>query len=297
MKKANLHPRNRHQGFYDFDVLRRESLELNAFVAKNKYGNDSVDFTNPEAVKVLNRALLKNYYGISHWDIPADFLCPPIPGRADYIHQLADLLATTNKGTIPQGDKVQILDIGVGANCIYPIIGHCEYGWNFVGSDINPLAIKSAESIVKLNATLLHGINFRLQKNKSNIFDGVIESQDFFDAVICNPPFHASLEEAQAGTRRKWNNLGKKDLKASNFGGQGAELWCEGGELAFIEQMIKESQKFKNQCRWFTTLVSKEDHLYKINQWLRRAGVKEEETLHMEQGQKKSRIKAWTFNL
>ena len=42
---------------------------------------------------MLNRAILMHHYGVKSWDIPAGYLCPPIPGRADYIHSVADLLA------------------------------------------------------------------------------------------------------------------------------------------------------------------------------------------------------------
>jgi 23S rRNA (adenine1618-N6)-methyltransferase len=43
---------------------------------------------------------------------------PSIPGRADYIHYIADLLAESNNGIIPRSWD-QGLDIGIGANCIY----------------------------------------------------------------------------------------------------------------------------------------------------------------------------------
>lgn len=100
-EKASLHPRNRHQGRYDFPQLIKSTPELGAFVIINPYGKESIDFANPAAVRVFNRALLKAFYGIAHWDIPADFLCPPVPGRADYVHFLADLLAERNEGLIP----------------------------------------------------------------------------------------------------------------------------------------------------------------------------------------------------
>src|SRR3546814_1857048 len=35
----------------------------------------------------------------------------PVPGRADYVHLLADLLASHNEGTIPRGAAVKVLDI------------------------------------------------------------------------------------------------------------------------------------------------------------------------------------------
>ncbi|MCP5854081.1 RlmF-related methyltransferase, partial [Klebsiella pneumoniae] len=84
-------------------------------------------------------------------DIPADYLCPPIPGRADYIHVAADLLAEDNAGEVPKGAQVRALDIGVGVNCIYPLLGHSDYRWRFLGSDIDPVALASAKAIVQAN--------------------------------------------------------------------------------------------------------------------------------------------------
>ena len=298
IKKTAFHPRNRHQGHYDLESLKISSPEFTAYVLKNKFGNDSIDFANPEAVRALNRALLKNYYGLQEWDIPKNSLCPPIPGRADYVHTLADLLAHRNGDVIPKGSDVRILDIGVGANCIYPLIGFHEYGWSFLATDINPLALESAQSIATKNPKFGSRVEFKLQKNASKIFDGVISEGDRFLASMCNPPFHASLAAARAGTERKWKNLGKpvdskQEKEHVNFGGEGAELWCKGGELAFISQMIKESVSFREQCTWFTSLVFKDDHLEIIYDNLESAKVSEWHTLEMAQGQKKSRVIAW----
>ena len=131
--KSGLHARNRHRSRYDFPLLVKEHPELSRFVRVNEYDDESIDFADPAAVRSLNKALLKLYYGITHWDIPENYLCPPIPGRADYIHHVADLLRSCNNSVIPRGTSVTVLDIGVGANCIYPIIGVKEYGWHFVG--------------------------------------------------------------------------------------------------------------------------------------------------------------------
>jgi 23S rRNA (adenine1618-N6)-methyltransferase len=286
--KTELHPRNRHRGLYDFKQLIQSCPDLAPFVALNRYGNESVDFTNPKAVKTLNKALLKSFYNIS-WDIPEHFLCPPIPSRADYIHHIADLLSSSN---VPQGKKISVLDIGVGANCIYPLIGHREYGWNFVGTDIDPLAVSIANELIQQNG-LTEAIELRLQKSPSNIFKGVLkDDHPMFDISMCNPPFHASLSEANAGTTRKWKNL-KVKTNALNFGGQSNELWCPGGEMAFIKRMIEESVHVK--CRWFTTLVSKASSLPSIYHALERAKASEVRTIDMGQGQKKSRIVAWSY--
>jgi len=289
-QKIELHPRNRHRDLYDFKQLVKSCPALAKFVAPNKYGNETIDFTNPLAVKTLNKAILKLFYNIT-WDIPEHFLCPPIPSRADYIHYIADLLSISNGGVIPLGKDIRVLDIGVGANCIYPLIGHREYGWSFVATDIDPLAISVAEGIVKQNG-LTAAIEIRLQNSSLHIFKGVLKDISAFDISMCNPPFHASKNEAKMGTQRKWKNLGIKTA-GLNFGGQSHELWCVGGEIAFISRMIEESVHVN--CKWFTTLVSKANSLPSIYNALKKAKALDVRTINMGQGQKKSRIVAWTF--
>ncbi|MBA2369515.1 MAG: 23S rRNA (adenine(1618)-N(6))-methyltransferase RlmF [Candidatus Protochlamydia sp.] len=289
-QKTELHPRNRHRELYDFKQLIKTCPDLAKFIRANEYGNESINFANPMAVKMLNKAILKAFYNLT-WDIPEHYLCPPIPGRADYIHYVADLLAEFNGGVIPQGNTVSILDIGVGANCIYPLIGHTEYGWSFVGTDIDPLALSIANGIVKQN-NLTDSITLRLQKSRKNIFKGIVGDSSRFDVTMCNPPFHATLAEANAGTKRKWKNL-KVKTNVLNFGGQGNELWCPGGEAAFIKQIIEESVDIK--CHWFTTLVSKAESLSSIYNKLKNLKALDVRTINMGQGQKKSRIVAWTF--
>lgn len=302
-EKTGLHARNKHKGRYDFQQLAKICPELAPFVSVNKYHDESIDFSNPAAVKSLNRAILKNFYAIADWDIPANYLCPPIPGRADYIHHIADLLSTCNNGVIPRGKSVHVLDIGVGANCVYPIIGHSEYGWTFLGADIDPTALASANKIIQTNSELTGAVLLRQQMTPEHIFSGLLKTEEIFDITICNPPFHASLADAQEGTQRKWRNLGKETsattvkskLPLLNFGGQGGELWCEGGEADFIGRMIEESTQLPDQCLWFSTLVSKESNLPGIYRALKKARVIDSRTIDMAQGQKKSRIVAWTF--
>jgi 23S rRNA (adenine1618-N6)-methyltransferase len=287
--KAGLHPRSLHRNRYNFKQLIAESPELASFVSVNAYGDESVDFSSPGAVRALNRALLVHYYGIRGWDIPPQYLCPPIPGRADYLHYLADLPGLSNK---PASD-VRVLDIGTGANCIYPLIGHRVYGWKFVGSDIDPAALANAQGILNVNPGLNEAIELRLQTSRGKFFAGVVRSDEVFDLVMCNPPFHSSLAEARSGTQRKWKNLGKKPASSLNFGGQGADLWCQGGEEAFVCGMIAESVTVNS--RWFSALISKSNSLPGVYHALRRAGATDSRTIEMAQGQKKSRLIAWTF--
>ena len=296
-EKPKLHPRNLHRERYDFKGLIAACPDLASFVQQNIYGDETIDFSNPEAVKMLNRALLKHSYGVEDWDIPPGYLCPPIPGRADYIHHAADLLAASNYGKIPDGQKIRCLDIGVGANCVYPILGNKAYGWQFVGSDIDPVSIAAATRILDANPLLKENIVCRLQPNPADVFYGIVQKDECFDLSICNPPFHASLEAAQAGTLRKLNNLnpGKVTRPTLNFGGQNGELWCEGGERAFLVNMIRQSRQFTTSFFWFSTLVSKQSNLKSVHEALQKAAATEVRTIPMGQGNKTSRVVAWSF--
>ncbi|MFY0675850.1 MAG: 23S rRNA (adenine(1618)-N(6))-methyltransferase RlmF [Neptuniibacter sp.] len=309
-QKPKLHPRNPHNSQYDLEHLAATTPELKPFLIESVKGGLTVDFSQPQAVKALNKALLQDVYGVDFWDIPEGALCPAVPGRADYIHYLADLLAVDNGGEVPKGGLVRGLDIGMGASCVYPIIGSQAYGWSFVGSDINPVSVSMVEQIVQFNAPIKKKIRCRLQKNEQQIFKGVISENDLFHFTLCNPPFHASLDEATQGTQRKINNLnrskgrrGSEAAKAAkgsngttlNFAGQGAELWCPGGELAFIQNMIKESEAFKQQCLWFTCLVSKKENLKALQKALRKTSACEVKVIEMAQGQKQSRFIAWSY--
>lgn len=296
--KPGLHPRNRHRERYDFPRLVAACPELGPHVRVNPYGDPSIDFGDPRAVKALNRALLAAFYDVAHWDIPEGYLCPPIPGRADLIHHLADLLASCNGGAIPQGATVRVLDIGVGANTIYPILGHREYGWSFLGSDIDAGALANARRIVAENPGLAGAVEIRRQAHPPRILEGLLKAGERFDLSLCNPPFHASAREAREGSERKWRNLGRatRNQPVRNFGGQGGELWVPGGEEAFLLRMIRESVAMPTACLWFTALVSKTGTLPILKRALTQAEVAEIRTLPMAQGQKKSRILAWTFH-
>ncbi len=296
-EKSRLHPRNRNKERYDLKALVESVPELASHVKPNKYGDDSVDFSSPVAVRLLNTALLKYYYGIDYWEFPAENLCPPIPGRADYIHHIADLLAESSEGEIATGIKVKCLDIGIGANCIYPILGTTEYRWDFVGSDIDAKAIACAENIVASNPSLKGKIECRLQENVNDIFHGIIQPGEKYDAVICNPPFHGSEEEASKGNKRKVKNLsGKKVAKPElNFSGANSELIYEGGEQNFVQNMIRGSKYFQKNCFWFTTLVSKQSNLKGIYRALDKLKVSKVKTINMGTGNKSTRIVAWTF--
>ena len=296
--KPGLHPRNRHAGGYDFPRLVQASPELGPFLRRARHGGPSIDFADPAAVKALNRALLLEAYGIRGWDIPEGYLCPPIPGRADYLHHLADLLATDAEGALPRGPAIRALDIGTGANLIYPLLGQREYGWAFVGTELDATALASALRILAANPDLGAAIQVRRQAEARAVFAGVVGADERFDLSLCNPPFHGSMREVREASQAKWRKLGRDSRRPlRNFGGQGAELWCEGGEAGFIRRMITESLDLRDRVRWFTTLVSSSASLPAVHRALRQAGALDIRTVPMAQGQKQSRFVAWSFRV
>ncbi|WP_091344717.1 23S rRNA (adenine(1618)-N(6))-methyltransferase RlmF [Alkalimonas amylolytica] len=293
-KPTRLHPRNPHQGRYDLARLSRDFAPLQQHLQLNPTGEHTIDFSKPDAVQALNAALLKHYYQVAYWQLPPGYLCPPIPGRADYIHFVADLLAGPEG--VPTGKQVRLLDIGCGANLIYPIIANRSYGWRCVGSDIDAVALKAAQLMIDSNATLSGQINLRRQTDSQHILHGVIKPGDAFAVSVCNPPFYSSAAEAAAANQRKRSNLKQaKSPQQRNFAGQQHELWCPGGELAFIRQLIAESVDFASQVGWFSSLVSQQRHLKALETAARQAGAAEVKQIKMQQGQKSSHLLAWRF--
>lgn len=279
-----MHAKNPFLQDYDFDKLSQESPNLKPFVFTNKYGTQTIKFANQQAVKALNTALLKSQYGIT-WDIPANNLCPPIPGRLDYLLYIADL--------IPK-PTLHLLDIGTGANLIYPILATCHLNWQCTASEVDKAALQNAQALIDNNPKLQH-ISLRPQKFKTHILEHIIQLDDVFDVVVCNPPFYKNRHEAQQKNQRKRKNLKLETADQQNFGGLSNELWYKGGEVGFVRKMVAESSQFKKQVHWFTTLISQKENVKTIKRAINKTLPTEVKVVNMEQGNKISRFIAWTF--
>ncbi len=286
-----MHPRNRHQGNYDLEKLSTSTPALAAKLVKKDDGY-TIDFADPEAVRLLNQALLKYHYSIDYWDIPDGYLCPAIPSRVDYIHHIADLIALD--GEIPRGKKITLLDIGTGANVIYPLVAHRSYGWRCIASDIDPIAVKCAKSIIDVN-DLKKLIDIRLQPNKTEYFYNVLRDKEYITVVACNPPFYESEEQFKENNQRKNKALNAQNEDLQNFSGAAHELWVEGGELQFIKGLIEESSRMPKKIKWTTTLVSKAAHIDHLIQLLEYKKAVEHKVIPMTHGNKQTRVLAWRF--
>ncbi len=279
-----MHPKNPFAKDYDFDKLVQQHAPLNDFVFINEHGNKTIKFGEHQAVKTLNSALLKAQYGIV-WNIPDQYLCPPIPGRLDYLLHVADLIRKTD---------VRLLDVGTGANLIYPILATCHLKWMCIACETDKDALKNAQSIIDQNKQL-QKTELRHQKIRHKILEHIIEPDDCFDVVVCNPPFFKSLYDAQQENKRKAGNLKLRQKDSQNFGGRSNEVWFRGGEVAFLKNMATESVLFKNQVHWFTSLVSKKQHLGSIKRAILKTNPTDLRVIDMALGNKKSRFVAWSF--
>jgi len=285
-----LHKNNKHSKGYDFDILVKRFPKLKEFVFTNTYGNVTIDFAKPKAVKALNTALLKQHYGIDYWEFPDENLCPPIPGRVEYIHVLHALLKRSGIK-----EDITVLDVGTGATCIYPLLGHAEYKWNFIASEIDSQAMTSAENIIAKNK-LSDFITLRHQDNEQHILTGILKQNEKVSATMCNPPFYKDEAEANEKTLLKQKGLGKQTNKVvRNFSGTAKELWYPGGEKAFVHNYLYQSSLLKTNCFWFTCLVSKTQHVLSMETSLKKLGATDFKILQISLGNKISRVVAWTF--
>ena len=272
---------------YDMDFLVKHCPALSVFITTID-GRNTIDFALPEAVYQLNRAMLMANFGIKHWDIPQDYLIPGVPMRAEYIYRMASFLK--EKGI---EKDIRAVDIGTGANLVYPIIGHKSLGWKFIASEVDPRSVEIASAIAKFNG-MQKSVVVIQQSHASRYFQNILKHGQEYTVSLCNPPFHASATEAREEAMRKQQNLDYIN-KQLNFGGTASELWVNGGERSFIERMIEESVSFAHQIKFFSTLVSKKENLSPFIQKLKSAKIAQSWIINMDHGHKKSRILIWTF--
>lgn len=285
-----MHKRNKHVNGYNFEDLTKCSPSLMPYIYEINYGRYTIDFANPKAVKALNTALLKHHYGIEYWEFPDEHLCPPIPGRVEYIHLLNDLLSNSGLTT-----NNTVLDIGTGATCIYPLLGHAEYDWHFMASEIDKQALNNARKIIDIN-DLKTVIELRFQNDSQSILAGILKPSERITASMCNPPFYKNEAEATESTQRKLKGLKKNgDQLVRNFSGTSKELWYPGGEKAFLHNYLYQSSLLKTNCFWYTSLVSKKEHVKSMQSSLKKLGATSIKVLELTLGNKVSRVVAWSF--
>ena len=281
-----MHPDNPYRHEYDLPRYIQQLPELASY-CKKKHGRLTVDFASPDAVIALNKAIIEADCGVVGWTVPKGNLCPPIPGRIDYLLHIKSLLSDTH-------GPIKMLDIGTGATAIYGVLAATQFDYQVVGTDISQHSLSHAEKMLAANPSLASKVTLRHQPSASHIFHGVVNDTEQFDISVCNPPFYKSSQQANEKNREKNRALASKQTDR-NFAGQDNELIYPGGEVAFIKRMIFESYKYRNQITWFTSLVSQKSSVDEIKRTLKKERHAVQQWITMKHGNKTSRIVVWQF--
>ncbi|KAI9365867.1 hypothetical protein BD770DRAFT_423739 [Pilaira anomala] len=276
-----MHPRSVFNERPDFGQLAERYDSFKPFIIKGKGDRVHIDFKDPEAVKELNVCLMKEYFDIT-MDFPIDSLCPPVPNRLNYILWLQDLMNDTVTTTNIIG-----IDIGVGASCIYPLLGCANNpNWRFLATDVDSRSIKYAIENVERN-NLQDRIIIRYNPDPNKIF--ILDDTTDYDFCMCNPPFYSSQEEIEQG-------LLNKELEPSTVcQGSINEMITEGGELGFISRMIKESVGLGRRIRWYTSLVGLKKTIQPLVRLLKESGISNYVVTTFIQGDTTRWGIAWSF--
>lgn len=155
--------------------------------------------------RTLTKVLLKRDFGLE-WDMPDSHLVPGLTGRINYLNWINEVLSllpsqegkTCNSGSVAITEAttrrtiVNGIDIGTGASCIYPLLGHSLYSWKFMATDIDIESIESARKIVSMNH-LEDSIQIVQRTPEQPLLEGVVK--EGVDFCMCNPPFFSSAEE------------------------------------------------------------------------------------------------------
>ena len=116
-----MHAENPYQAPYDFTKYTEVYAPLKNYIVLNTSGQETIDFSDSNAVYALNKAILLTDYKLQDYILPKGYLIPPVPGRLDYLLYIKDFLSERFNLNIDK--PLKGLDIGSGANSIYCILG------------------------------------------------------------------------------------------------------------------------------------------------------------------------------
>ncbi|KAI7865724.1 hypothetical protein BDF14DRAFT_1875519 [Spinellus fusiger] len=242
---------------------------------RNRYKDTPPDFEALADVHSL---------GSSSW---IDFKNPEAT-RLNYILWLQDLV----EETLPEDSgNVMGMDIGVGASCIYPLLGcRNDSSWSFIATDINKTSLECAQKNVQRNH-LQHRIELIHNDDPNTIFLWDKIPPDIkFSFCMSNPPFYASQEEIM-------ENASNKLLKPSaTCMGTMDEMVTHGGEYGFIGRMIEESLQCKTRIMWFTSMIGQKKTLQPIVKKLKQCSISNYVISELNQGKTRRWTVAWSFH-
>lgn len=268
----------------------------------NEHGQ--LNFSDPSAVMQLTKTLLAKDFGLKV-ELPDDRLCPPVrevpslhPGnphsqtaqvtnRHNYILWLKRLMDTTSYA--PAGRKLCGLDVGTGASCIYPLLGATQRPWCFVATDIDPKSLGYAKRNVQLNR-LEDRIRVLDRKPEDPLVPLDHVGVERIDFVMMNPPFYTSEDDMLSSAKDKARP------PHSICTGAPVEMVCQGGEVAFVGRLLRESLVLRERVQWYTAMVGKATSLEALVEQLREHKIDNFAVTELVQGSKTRRwALGWSF--
>ena len=284
-----MHPRNVYR--YNKPNYYKLSLKYPFFAdvlqQNSKTGEYFINFKDPLSNVMLTKVLLKNDFDLD-FEHPINRLCPPTTQRLNYLLWIQDLLQCIK----PKPNDRHLyhgLDIGVGASCIFPLLGirigeQQNEKWTFIASDIDEKSVEFAKKNASING-LKQKIKIIHQKDAKHIFKGIISHSEHLNFSVCNPPFFEHLEECGHNKSRS-NNATASEL-----------VFDEGGEIGFIRLMVAEIEELKLHHRidWFSSMLGKKSSIKIIKAMLNKKGAFVV-TTEFFQGRQVRWGLAWTFS-
>ena len=236
----------------DFSLLIKKFPELTKYtLLKNEDGEYSFNWSDNKLSLLITKCILDFYFKIKYYSIPNNFLIPPVPSRLNYINLIKTLLISFNILTSKEENEIIGIDIGTGANLIYPLLGYSLYKWKFICSEINNEAFENSIKIIKENK-LEEYIKLIKQKYKNYIFVGIINREKKYTFSICNPPYYDYEDEI------------KKEDKNKNCEYNFDEIYYKNGEVGFFNKYFQESLCYSKNIFLFTYLIGKKSNAEKI---------------------------------
>ena len=183
---VRMHPRNPYSAPIGIAELARQFPDVcDHVISRSANGHIVYDWNAPGATYAVTRALLKRDFALD-WQQPPQFLCPPVPGRLNYLLWVEDLVLQDAAAAT----SVCVADIGTGASAIFPLIGARRFGWSFIALDSSADALEHARANVDRNC-LQHLVSLRLVPHDGNIADA-LALHPSITHTMCNPPFFSS---------------------------------------------------------------------------------------------------------
>ncbi|KAF8990550.1 hypothetical protein BDQ17DRAFT_1333412 [Cyathus striatus] len=176
-------------------------------------------------------------------------------------------------------------------------ISHLSYSataleptWEMVATEIDPHSFSFAEHNIESNNL---SSRIRLQKastDKPILFPLQESRSQTFDFTMCNP-----LLQQRGGNTRSADTKELPPNSVCLHRRRSRNDIRPGGEAKFVGQMVQESEMFRTQCKWYTSMLGKMSSVSQIVQMLKERDITNYAITQFVQGQTRRWAVAWSY--